>query len=139
MQNLLFRSQQTLDNAIDGQHYREYGESLGFDVARFEECLPLEGKAEVARQLSNATALGLRATPTFVIGRMRPDGTVGATDVLQGLHSVEEFAKVFDRLSGRSPWYLSPVAMAASAIAVLGTLAGAVWSRRRNRRRLVTA
>ncbi len=134
MQDLLFRNQKALDKAFDRQHYREYGESLGFDVARFEACLPVEGKAEVARQQSNATALGLLATPTFVIGRMRPDGRLGATDVLQGLRSVEEFGKVFDRLSTPSPWYLSPVGMPSGALAtVFATLAGAAWMRRRKR------
>jgi protein-disulfide isomerase len=135
MQDLLFRNQKALDKVLDRQHYLEYGESLGLDVARFEKCLPEEGKAEVARQRSNATALGLLATPTFVIGRMRPDGRLDATDVLQGLHSVDKFTKVFDRLSTGSPWYLSPVGMAAGGLATaLAMLAGARWSRRRKRR-----
>jgi protein-disulfide isomerase len=134
MQDLLFRKQQTLDKAFDRQHYRQYGESLGFDVTRFEECLPAEGRAEVSRQLSNATALGLLATPTFVIGRMRSDGTLDATDVLQGLRPVEEFAKVFDRLTTDSPWYVSPVGLTAGALAsVFAAFAGTVWIRRRKR------
>ena len=52
MQNLLFRNQKALDKALDGQHYREYGESLGLDVARFEGVSPWR-EAEVPRQLSN--------------------------------------------------------------------------------------
>ena len=134
MQDLLFRNQKALDKAFDGQHYREYGESLRFDVARFEECLPVEGKAEVARQQSNAAALGLLATPTFVIGRMRPDGRMDATDVLQGLHRVEDFAKVLDRLSTPSPWYRSSAGMVVGALgAIVVALAGAGWRHRRRR------
>jgi protein-disulfide isomerase len=132
MQDLLFRKQQTLEKALDPQNHREYGESLGFDVARFEECLPVEGKADVARQLSTATGLGLNATPTFVIGRMRPDGKLGATDVLQGMHSIEKFAKILDRLS--RPWYLSPVVMGGAIASVLVALTGMVWIHRRRRR-----
>ncbi len=131
MQDLLFRNQKVLD----WQHYRQYGESLGLDVARFERCLTVEGKAEVAQQLSNATALGLSATPTFVIGRMRPDGRMDATDVLQGLHPVGDFTKVLDRLLTPSPWYRSSAGMAVGALATaVIALAGAGLRHRRRRR-----
>ena len=131
MQDLLFRNQK----ALDSQHFRQSGESLGLDVAPFERCLTAEGKAEVAQQLSAATALGLKATPTFVIGRMRPDGRMDASDVLQGLHPVQDFAKVLDRLATPSPWYRSSAGMAVGALGTIAiALAGTGWRRRRKRR-----
>jgi protein-disulfide isomerase len=135
MQDLLFRNQRGLDKAFDRPHYRGYGESLGFDVERFEACLAIEGKAEVTRQLSDANALGLLATPTFLFGRMRPDGRLDATDVLQGLHPIADFAKVLDRLSTPPPWYRASAGVIVGAICtIVVALAGAGWRQRRRRR-----
>lgn len=49
----------------------------GLDMAKFKECLS-EGKytGEVSKDIMDGRAIGVMGTPTFVIGKTRPDGTV---------------------------------------------------------------
>jgi len=52
-----------------------YSGELGIDMARFRQCLTSGSMfARVRRDLEDALALGLRATPTFFVGRQRIEG-----------------------------------------------------------------
>jgi protein-disulfide isomerase/uncharacterized membrane protein/rhodanese-related sulfurtransferase len=56
---------------------KRYAAELGLDTERFAQCLNSETtSARVRRDLEDARALGLRATPTFFIGRRMVEGSL---------------------------------------------------------------
>ena len=66
-------------------------------MALFEGCF--DGAA-VARRVTEDTAqgakLGIRSTPTFLIGRVGADGDVRVSAVISGAQPVQEFRTVID-------------------------------------------
>jgi predicted DsbA family dithiol-disulfide isomerase len=55
-----------------------YAESLYLDTAKFRDCLDSQKyKAEVQKDLDQANALGIVATPAFVIGKTTAEGVDG--------------------------------------------------------------
>jgi protein-disulfide isomerase len=69
---------------------------VGADPAVVNACLEHEGKAMVARDMALAARLGVRGTPTFVIGYRRTDDQFQPTKVLTGARPVAEFEEALD-------------------------------------------
>jgi protein-disulfide isomerase len=67
----IFENQQSLSNS----NYKQWATDLGLDSSKFDECLD-SGKytSEVAKDLADATAVGARGTPYFLIGNQPVSG-----------------------------------------------------------------
>lgn len=95
MHDLLFAKQ----NELAAADYVAYGRELGLDTTRFKDCLDSDIKlSKVKSDEQLAIRLGVAATPTLFIGRMRPDGGVDlvrrVNGVAQAKTVVEEVAKL---------------------------------------------
>ena len=72
----LFLNQTDLSEAA----LKKYAESVGLDVAKFEVCLKSGTyQAQVARDLQDGLALGVRGTPTFFINGLKIEGAIPKT------------------------------------------------------------
>ena len=66
------------DNALGRESLLTYARDLGLDLPRFEACVTGESHgAEIRRQSADAKAIGVSATPSFVLGRTSGQGTEG--------------------------------------------------------------
>lgn len=94
MHDLLFQNQQ----ALATEQLNAYAGRLGLDGAAFAKCLD-SGKyaAAIQKNLGEGAAAGVRGTPSFVIGRTRPDGSVEGL-LVSGARPLGEFRQEIDRL-----------------------------------------
>lgn len=88
--------------ALDERGLMTLAGTLGFDQAAFNRCLQQPTDA-IARDLATARRLGISATPTFLIGRLKQDGNVLVDRVLPGALPLETFKAVLDELLDRPP------------------------------------
>lgn len=94
MVDALYAEQARLGHAL----YTALAGKLGLDRERFGQCLGAEApERAVRRDLAQARRLGVRATPTFVLGRL--DGErVLVERVAAGIPAFEAFAREIDAL-----------------------------------------
>ena len=94
MHDVLFQNQQ----ALAAEQLPDYASRLGLDRAAFDACLA-SGKyaAVVQKNFTEAAAIGVRGTPSFVIGRTRPDNTVQGV-LMTGARPLDDFRQEIDRL-----------------------------------------
>ena len=89
------------DMKLDPASILAKAQALGLDVPRFRQCVASNKyEAAIARNAAQADALGVRGTPTFIIGRV----THGELDGLRiaGAVPYGDFAAYLDRqLAGR--------------------------------------
>lgn len=79
--------------AITVDDLKKYAASLGLDAAKFNDCLD-SGKmvGEIAKDLKEASAVGIQGTPGFIIGK-----TNGKTaQVISGAYPFSAFQQVID-------------------------------------------
>jgi protein-disulfide isomerase len=94
MHDLLFQNQQSL--APD--QLPALGSKLGLDAAAFNACLSSSKYASAIQQnFGDGSAAGVRGTPSFVIGRTRPDDKVEGVMVV-GARPLADFRQEIDRL-----------------------------------------
>jgi predicted DsbA family dithiol-disulfide isomerase len=94
MHDLLFQNQQ----ALGTDQLPGYAGRLGLDTAAFAACLDSGKYASAIQQnLGDGAAAGVRGTPSFVIGRTRPDGSVEGL-LVSGARPLSEFRQEIDRL-----------------------------------------
>jgi protein-disulfide isomerase len=94
MHDVLFSNQQ----ALAADQLPGYAGRLGLDAARFTACLDSGKYADAIQQnLGDGAAAGVRGTPSFVIGRTRPDGSVEGL-LVSGARPLPEFRQEIDRL-----------------------------------------
>ena len=94
MHDLLFQNQQ----ALAEDQLPTHAGTLRLDVAAFAACLTSSKHAnDVQKNFSEGAAAGVNGTPSFVIGRTRPDGTVEGL-LLAGARPLAEFRQEIDRL-----------------------------------------
>ncbi len=74
---------------------------VGLDVARYDACRdgPM-ARSRVDVDKAEASALGITATPTFLIGRVEGDG-VRVLEIVTGMKRLETFKQVLDELLNR--------------------------------------
>jgi protein-disulfide isomerase len=82
---------------LDDSDLAEYARALGLDLSAFATCRPGSGNAIVRRDVAVAKDLGLKGTPTFLIGEIVSDGRVKIADVIAGARPVADFEVVIDR------------------------------------------
>jgi protein-disulfide isomerase len=78
---------------------RTYASQLALDLALYDSCRATTASAAlIEADSSEAGALKITGTPTFIFGRVESDGRVRATDVLSGAKPIANFRAVLDRL-----------------------------------------
>ena len=92
MRASLFESRRDLTKNIGLQK----AEQLRLDMSRFDMCVRTAGPASVSEDVAAAKMVGLAATPSFLVGHVRPDGQVDVSDVIVGAHSIERFRSSLD-------------------------------------------
>jgi len=94
MHDLLFQNQQSLaPDQLPG-----LGSKLGLDAGAFNACLSSSKYAGAIQQnYGDGSAAGVRGTPSFVIGRTRPDDKVEGVMVV-GARPLADFRQEIDRL-----------------------------------------
>ena len=78
------------------QDLRNYAEEIGLDLPAFEQCGNTGSPIELDIEL--ATDLGITATPTFLVGRIRADGAVETVEVIEGAVPLERFVDAIEPL-----------------------------------------
>jgi protein-disulfide isomerase len=73
-------------------------EAVALDAARFSTCMAGEGLAKVREDMAGAQELGVTGTPTFLIGRIEPDGRVRVRYWLSGARPFTQFSTILDGL-----------------------------------------
>jgi protein-disulfide isomerase len=71
-------------------------EALGVQAAEFGRCRSGSGLAAVAADRQQAADLGVRGTPTFLVGQLQPNLTVAVRASFLGGMAATEFAAVVD-------------------------------------------
>ena len=102
MHDRLFNSQ----NALTADHLSAYAGALGLDVLSFQRCLDSNKYAGKIRQdLAEAQKVGVRATPSFLLGVAEPDGSrVKVVKLISGAHPYTVFQEAIDSLlSSKGP------------------------------------
>jgi protein-disulfide isomerase len=78
---------------------RASASNVGLDLVLYDLCRSGTASAKlVEADRSEAEALNITGTPTFIFGRVQPDGQVSATDVLTGAKPIGNFRAILDRL-----------------------------------------
>jgi protein-disulfide isomerase len=96
MHDQLFKNQ----SALAGDHLAVHAGAVGLDVQRFQRCLDSNKYTERIRQdLAEAQQVGVRATPSFLLGIIEPNGTgVKVTKMIAGAHPYAVFKEAIDSL-----------------------------------------
>jgi protein-disulfide isomerase len=92
--DLLFRRQ----TELDGSTGSALAYSLGLDRAAFDECVRRDSEQTVDRDQNVADALGISATPTFLIGILQDGRTVKVAHVLVGAQPFGRFKAMLDEM-----------------------------------------
>jgi protein-disulfide isomerase len=94
MHDLLFHNQQ----ALQVDQLKGTARQLGLDPARFDACLE-RGKyaAEVQQDVEEGTAVGVRGTPGFVLGKTRAEDTIEGL-FISGAQPLTTFRQAIERL-----------------------------------------
>lgn len=93
MHDALFAHQDLLDAGGLSRH----AGSVGMDAVRFSRCLAEDRTAQrVANDISDATHLGVKATPTFFLGRSAPNGRTKLLRRINGAVSYDTFRRALN-------------------------------------------
>ena len=86
-----------------GEHaLRSYANAIELDERSFLGCLSDDAVLRrITLEKDTATALGISATPTFLIGTVRQDGLLNVTNIVAGARPAEEFERVLTKLVDR--------------------------------------
>lgn len=96
MHDRLFASPSTLSRP----EVRSMATSLGLEDGFLDTCLEGSAKQQVSRDMEHATRLGVRSTPTFLIGAREEKG-LRVAGIIVGARSFADFAKLIDPLLRR--------------------------------------
>jgi protein-disulfide isomerase len=99
MHDRLFANAKTLGTAP----WRTFAADLGLNRAQFDSCLDREGPENVRTDLALAAALEISGTPSFLIGRLGPDGRVRVSNRLAGALPIGSFKSIIDPLLANPP------------------------------------
>jgi len=88
----------TTPRAIDSNSLVEKAQKLGLDLRRFERCMSGEATARVRQDVAEAKAVGITGTPTFLFGKIEPDGRLRVVRRESGAIPASVFASMLDDL-----------------------------------------
>jgi protein-disulfide isomerase len=95
----LFANQQ----ALDVESLKDRARTVGLDLKGFATCLDGETVGMVKTDRDSADPLGISGTPTFLAGRILPNGRVKVTERFTGAVPFTQFQGILDRLAAGSP------------------------------------
>ncbi|MFY8275180.1 DsbA family protein [Pseudoalteromonas sp. SSDWG2] len=94
MRELLFTNMRSLGDEL----YQQGAQTLSLDMSQYQSCLVNpQIMAKVDKDLSYGSSLGIRGTPSFVIGKIVNNQLV-EPQLLVGAQSYETFANIVDNL-----------------------------------------
>ncbi|MCL1049200.1 DsbA family protein [Shewanella abyssi] len=94
MRDSLFKNMQQLNDAL----YQQAAADLSLDLTQFTDCLADEAiSSKVQRDVAYGSSLGIRGTPSFIIGRIEGNQLISPKLVV-GAQSYETFAVLLDEL-----------------------------------------
>jgi protein-disulfide isomerase len=90
------------NTALQQDKLLTYARDLSLNTATFQQCLEKETHApSIKRDLADAAAAGIEGTPTFVLGRRLPNGTIEGVRIV-GAQPIAVFdAKISELLAGK--------------------------------------
>ena len=77
----------------------ESAAAIGLDRTRFETCIAKEAAEAVEADFEEGKRLNVNSTPTFFVGRVRPDGSI---DLLKRIHGAVPFETFADAVADAS-------------------------------------
>jgi protein-disulfide isomerase len=91
---------------LDANSIKIMASAVGLTAGSFESCLGGQAAAKVQEDIASAKALNIRATPTFLLGTVLPDGSVKVSEVIPGAISAERMGAALEKLLGtvRPDW-----------------------------------
>lgn len=101
MRAALFNNMQQLGDPL----YQQKAEDLALDMGKFAECLADKDTAladKIARDITYGKSLGIRGTPSFMIGRIENNQLI-TPKLVVGAQRYETFAAVLDELLAKAP------------------------------------
>jgi predicted DsbA family dithiol-disulfide isomerase len=88
---------QSTGQALDAESLGILARDLGLDTSAFQECINSGRFRDVLRQgVGEAATKGIRATPTFVVGRSTASGVDG--EIISGAMPLATFERKFQDL-----------------------------------------
>lgn len=94
MRAALFKNMQQLGDPL----YQQTATELALDMGKFSECLADQSVADkIAQDIAYGKSLGIRGTPSFVIGRVENNQLI-TPKLVVGAQSYETFAALLDEL-----------------------------------------
>jgi protein-disulfide isomerase len=97
MHDRLFADQTTLDPV----GLRRHAEGLGLDLDRFSKCFDRSSDSRLADDVAEAKRLGVRSTPTFLIGVVQSSGDVLVNTRIRGAQPLAVIRSAVERLVER--------------------------------------
>jgi protein-disulfide isomerase len=89
-------------SALQKDNLLAYARNLGLNAATFQQCLDKETHAaSIQTDLSEALAVGIEGTPTFVLGRRTSAGVIEGTRIVGALPMAAFDAKITELLAGK--------------------------------------
>ncbi|GIU29336.1 thioredoxin domain-containing protein [Shewanella schlegeliana] len=94
MRDTLFKNMQQLDDEL----YQQTASNLSLDITKFNACLADEQMLnKVQQDVAYGSSLGIRGTPSFVIGRVE-NGQLISPKLVVGAQNYQTFALLLDEL-----------------------------------------
>jgi protein-disulfide isomerase len=90
----LMRDELFKDARTQSLSFLEHAQRLTLNQDDFANCLKASGPEKVRAQMETAKALGIRTTPTFLLGTVDAKGNVHATKRLSGAYPAAVFREV---------------------------------------------
>jgi protein-disulfide isomerase len=98
MHDLLFERQ----GQLDATKFHDWASELGVDRVKFLACLDEPAQERVRHDAGEAREMGVKGTPTFLIGTLEPDGRVTFRDSIVGLPTLSRLRKSIEAASSAS-------------------------------------
>jgi protein-disulfide isomerase len=87
---------------LDAPSIRDDVVATGAEIAEWDACVSSREALEaVDRERAAGRAVGIRGTPTFLIGRLRPDGRVRVFKEITGVRTFAQWRSVLDEVLTR--------------------------------------
>lgn len=93
MHDKIFTTQKT-----DAAGLKSLATEIGLDIGKYDACMAAGKSAELAVQQAAGSAVGVRGTPTFLIGKMQNGKVVG--ELLVGAQPIDNFKAIIDKQMG---------------------------------------
>ncbi len=92
MHDLLFSNQ----HGLDDENLKNDASALGLNRSKFAKCLSMGRSGIVRADQLEGERLGVRATPTFLVGTIMPDDMIKVSWRISGAQSFETFKTAID-------------------------------------------